>query len=85
MDELRVYDKDSIAMKAKFQSLSTQQEKDALVADFVDRLKRQGLTSDEIKKVLSVEYITDAQSNRILVSLTSAYKVAVAKALGTKI
>lgn len=85
MDKWRLYNNESIAMKAEFEGLSTQQEKDALVANFVNRLKRLGLSIDEIKKVLSIEYFTEAQSNRILVSQTTAYKAAVAKALGTRI
>lgn len=84
MDKSSFFYRDSIAMKAKFEKLTTQHERDVLVANFVFRLKQQGLTTEEIKSVLSVELVTDSQSSRIFISQTAAYQAAVAKALGEK-
>ncbi len=83
MDKLSLYYSDFIAMKAEFAKLSTQQEKDALVATFVKKLRNQGLSKDEIESILNIELVTESQGNRVMISQTAAYKAALAKALGT--
>lgn len=83
MDKLSLYYSDSIAMKAEFAKLSTQQEKDALVATFIKKLRNQGLSKDEIESILNIELVTESQGNRVMISQTAAYKAALAKALGT--
>lgn len=84
MDQLERLRNASVAMKAEFAKLSSQQEKDALVANFVRTLKNLNLTEDEIKRVLNTELVMDSQSNRVMISQTAAYKAAVAKALGER-
>jgi hypothetical protein len=84
MDKSYFWGQESIAMKAEFAKLPTQQERDVLVADFVSKLKQHGLTTDEIKSVLNIELVTGSQSSRVFISQTTAYKAAVAKALGEK-
>lgn len=84
MSKLSLYYNESIALKFEFAKLSTQQEKEALVAAFVERLRNLGLSEDVIKSILNVELVTESQGNRVMISQTAAYKAALAKALGTK-
>lgn len=84
MDKSSYFNDESIAMKAKFEQLKTQHERDVLVAKFVFRLKQYGLTTEEIKSVLNVEVVNESQCSRAFISQTEAFKAAVAKALGEK-
>ena len=82
MKNLASYYSQSIKMKAEFAKKSTEVEKNKLVAEFVESLRREGLNDDEIKTVLNIERLTEAQNSRQMISAREDYKAAVAKALG---
>lgn len=82
MNQLERLRNDSIVMKEEFARLSSQQDKDALVANFVKMLEDLNLTKDEMNSILNTELVMDSQSNKVMISQTVAYKAAVAKVLG---
>jgi len=82
--DLSSYYNRSIKMKQRFAKASSNVEAEAIVQAFVDILKEDGLSSDEIKDILNIELLLDSQNNRQMISNNAAYKAAVAKALGEK-
>lgn len=82
--DLSIYYNRSIKMKQRFAQARSSVEEEAIVQAFVDSLQEEGLSSDEIKKVLNIELVLDSQNNRQMISNNAAYKAAVAKALGEK-
>jgi ADP-dependent phosphofructokinase/glucokinase len=82
--KISVYYDRSIKMKAEFAKKSTETDKNKLVKDFVDFLRREGLNDSEIQQVLNIELMLDSQGNRQMISANADYKAAVAKALGVK-
>lgn len=82
--DLSIYYNRSIKMKQRFAQARSSVEEEAIVQAFVVSLQEEGLSSDEIKKVLNIELLLDSQNNRQMISNNAAYKAAVAKALGEK-
>jgi hypothetical protein len=74
----------SIRMKAFFAKAQTADEKQRIVDKFVKTLRADGLSDEEIIKIGNIELLLEAQGNRVMISNTEAYKLALAKALGGK-
>lgn len=82
--DLKPYYNPSIKMKQRFAVAKSVAEEEAIVKAFIDVLQEDGLTVEEIHKVLNIELLFDSQNNCQMISNNTAYKAAVAKALGNK-
>lgn len=71
-----------IAMRKKFQKANSIEEQESIIKEFIDKLKDDNLSNDDIIKILNYEAIMESQGNREMISNNSMYQAAIAKALG---
>jgi len=71
-------------MRKKFLEENNQGSRENLIKEFVIYLEKQGLSGEDIEKVLNFENLLEAQGNTQMITNNKSYKEAVAKALGKK-
>ncbi|NFI55068.1 hypothetical protein FDA48_01515 [Clostridium botulinum] len=71
-------------MRKKFLQENNSVSREKLIKEFVIYLEEQGLSVEEIEKILYFENLLEAQGNTQMIANNKEYKEAVAKALGRK-
>ena len=71
-----------LEMREIFFKSQIQDERNEILNDLVLELKRKGLSTEQIKKLLLLELIGEAQSNKQLLINNKSYMQALNKALG---
>ncbi|MDP8162382.1 hypothetical protein QJU89_02365 [Pasteurella skyensis] len=79
---MKDYSQRVFRMKDNFINAKSQSDKNKIVQDFVDELRAEGISDEDIKKVLNIELCLESQGNRIMISNDKTYQDAVRKALG---
>ena len=71
-----------LEMREIFFKSQIQDERNEILNDLVLELKRKGLSTEQIKRILLLELIGEAQSNKQLLINNKSYMQALNKALG---
>lgn len=71
-----------LEMREFFFKSQIQEERNEILNDLVLELKRKGLSTEQIKRILLLELIGEAQSNKQLLINNKSYMQALNKALG---
>ncbi len=78
------YYKKCFTMRQKFTEATSIEEEESIVARFVDELYDDNLSIDEIKNILFIKNLDEAQSNQVMIKNEEAYQKAISKALKEK-